>query len=158
MLLFACGDKDASVTEDTSVENSEIPDTPPVWYGDIQPMIANNCSTCHVENGAAPFVFEQFEDVEPLAPVMLSSMQSGSMPPWLPNPDCIDYQDERLLKDWEIERFSDWIDDGLPLGDAALGESPIPLVEDITPTHFCTDADWLSYQILQVVPINTAVL
>ena len=98
-------------------------------------MIANNCSTCHVENGAAPFVFEQFEDVEPLAPVMLSSMQSGSMPPWLPNPDCIDYQNERLLKNWEIERFAKWIDDGLPLGDAALGESSIPLIEDITPTH-----------------------
>ena len=114
MLLFACGDKDTSNIEDTSTENSEIPTTPPVWYGDIQPMIANNCSTCHVENGAAPFVFEQFEDVEPLAPVMLSSMQSGSMPPWLPNPDCIDYQNERLLKDWEIARFAEWIEDGLP--------------------------------------------
>ena len=75
------------------------PPLPPFGTEDIQPMIANNCSTCHVENGAAPFVFEQFEDVEPLAPVMLSSMQSGSMPPWLPNPDCIDYQNERLLKD-----------------------------------------------------------
>ena len=49
--------------------------------------------------------------------------------------DCIDYQNERLLKDWEIERFAKWIDDGLPLGDAALGESPIPLIEDIPPTH-----------------------
>ena len=68
MLLLACGNKDTSNLEDTSAENSEIPTTPPVWYGDIQPMIANNCSTCHVENGAAPFVFEQFEDVEPLAP------------------------------------------------------------------------------------------
>ena len=77
MLLLACGDKDTSNTEDSATdENSEIPTTPPVWYGDIQPMIANNCSTCHVEDGAAPFVFEQFEDVEQLAFVMLSSMQS----------------------------------------------------------------------------------
>ena len=66
---------------------------------------------------------------------MLSSMQSGSMPPWLPNPDCIEYQNERRLKDWEITRFAEWIEDGLPLGDAALGESPIPLIEDIVPTH-----------------------
>ena len=136
LLLLACGDKDTSTAEDTaSVESSEIPDTPPVWYGDIQSLIANNCSTCHIEGGAAPFVFEQFEDVEPLAPVMLNSMQSGSMPPWLPNPDCIEYKDERLLKDWEIERFGQWIDDGFPMGDPALGESAVPLVEDIVPTH-----------------------
>lgn len=143
MLTIGCGDKDTSsedtaesVIQDTADtgEDSTIPDTPPVWYGDIQPMIAANCSTCHHEGGAAPFSFEQLETVEPLASVMLNSMQSGSMPPWLPNPDCIEYQDQRLLETWQIERFAQWIEDGLPMGDASLGESPIPLIEDITPT------------------------
>ncbi len=144
LLLFACGETDLNVgtdaaepTQDTANEDA-IPDTPPVWYGDIQPMIANNCSTCHHEGGSAPFSYEQFEDVDPLASVMLNSMQSGSMPPWLPDPDCIEYKDERLLKDWQIERFAQWIEDGKPMGDEALGESPIPLIEDITPTHSVT--------------------
>ena len=85
LTLLACGENDKPTDtagmNDTATE--EIPDTPPVWYGDIQPMIANNCSTCHIDGGAAPFVFDQFEDVEPMAPVMLNSMQTGSMPPWL---------------------------------------------------------------------------
>ena len=139
ILFIGCGEKDtatlADPTEDTAVgEESIIPDTPPVWYGDIQPLIASNCSTCHHDGGSAPFSFEQMSDVDPLASIMLGSMQSGSMPPWLPNPDCIEYEDERRLESWQIERFAQWIEDGKPMGDAGLGESPIPLIEDITPT------------------------
>ena len=53
--------------------------TDPEWFGDIQPMVAENCAKCHFEVGSSPFALETYEQEQPLASVMLSSMQSGSM-------------------------------------------------------------------------------
>lgn len=118
---------------DTATNTEEISN--PEWYGTVQPFVAENCSTCHYEGGSAPFSFEQYEDVAILAPVMLTAMQSGSMPPWLPNTDCNEFQDARSIKSSDIEQFAQWIEDGSPMGDPALGESPIPMVTDIEATH-----------------------
>jgi hypothetical protein len=124
--------------EDTNLE--------PVWYGDIEPFVSSNCTNCHLEGGSAPFSFEQLDDVRTLGPVMLSSMLSGSMPPWLPDPNCIEFQDERLISQEEIAHFSRWVEIGYPEGDPALGESERQLIEDIDadisitmPTGFIPD-------------------
>lgn len=135
-LLLACGDaeeKQQETTETTSEETVEET-TPAAWYGDIQPFIAENCGVCHHEGGAAPFVFETFEEVEPLASVMLNSMQLKTMPPWLPDTECHEYKNERVLTQEQIDRFASWIDEGMELGDAALGETEIPWVDDIDAT------------------------
>lgn len=128
-LLFAC-----STSTDKGLDTSETM-TNPEWFGDIQPMVAENCAKCHFEGGSSPFPLETYEQVEPLASVMLASMQSGSMPPWLPEEDCAELQDPRTLTQDQINRFAQWIDDGTPIGDTSLGETPIPIIEDITPTQ-----------------------
>ena len=69
--------------QSTTSNKSNQPD--PVWHGDIQPWLVQNCTNCHRESGSAPFSFENREVVQQLAPVMLESMKSGSMPPWLPS-------------------------------------------------------------------------
>ena len=79
----------------SSYKDSDISETEinPEWFGDIQPMVAENCAKCHFEGGSSPFSLETYEQVQQLASVMLASMQSGSMPPWLPEEDCADLEE-----------------------------------------------------------------
>ena len=136
MLFFLLACTGSHISSEESAEPTEL--STPVWHGEIQPFVANNCAGCHFEGGSSPFPFETFEQVEPLATVMLGSMRSGSMPPWLPNQECNNFQHERTISQSDIDRFSLWIDQGMELGDPSLAESPIPKVQDITPTHSAT--------------------
>ena len=123
LMILAC-----SSTKPSEEQNQDV-----VWYGDIQPFVAENCTTCHFEGGSSPFVLETLEQVTPLAPVMLSSMQSGSMPPWLPSSDCAPLEGDRSLTQEQIDRFAQWVEQGQLEGDPALGETPIPFASDIEP-------------------------
>jgi hypothetical protein len=119
----------------TSTKNTDTAATSPEWFGEIQPLVAENCAQCHFEGGSSPFPLETYEQVQPLASVMLSSIQSGSMPPWLPNQDCGELQAPRVLTQNQIARFAQWVDNDTPIGDSTLEVSPIPIIQDITPTH-----------------------
>jgi len=116
-----------------TIQQPEVAD--PEWYGDIEPFVAKNCTTCHHDEGASPFSFEQLSDVVPLASVMLTSMQGGSMPPWMPDKECNDFQNERSVSQAEINRFQQWIELGSPEGDPALGVTEITEIEDIEASH-----------------------
>ena len=133
-LFLACGNADEKETATTETAAGSDPTEeviPAAWYGDIQPFIAENCTICHHEDGSAPFVFETFAQVDHLAPVMLNAMRMGSMPPWLPDTECHEYEGERVLTQAQIERFSEWVDNGKEMGDASLGESEAPFAADI---------------------------
>jgi len=126
-LLFACSTSNKS-TEEMEEKTVE-------WYGDIQPLVAENCTTCHFEGGSSPFTLETYEQVQPLAAVLLASIESGSMPPWLPNADCGDFEKNRQLTKEQKDRFAKWVENDTPIGDVSLGISPVPFIEDIIPTH-----------------------
>ena len=113
----------------TSTENVNEPD--PVWHGDLQPWMVQNCTNCHRENGSAPFSFESLEVVQQLAPVMLESMKSGSMPPWLPSDECAQLEEVRSVDVSEIARFERWIELGFPIGDADVEPAVLSVVQDI---------------------------
>ncbi len=139
MLLFllACSGEPEKQSDSTDIQvtdTSSASDDTPKWYGDIQPMVAENCTTCHHDGGSSPFTLETYEQVRQFAPVMLSSMQTGSMPPWLPDTSCLELDSPRVISSEQIDRFSQWIDQGMPEGDASLGVTPYPTVEDISPT------------------------
>ena len=72
------------------------------WHGGIQPIVANQCATCHTENGSAPFDLTTYDKVAPLADIVLDSVVNKRMPPWLPDASCSEFQDQRLLTDREI--------------------------------------------------------
>ena len=139
MLLFllACSGEPEKQSDSTDIQvtdTSSASDDTPKWYGDIQPMVAENCTTCHHDGGSSPFTLETYEQVRQFAPVMLSSMQTGSMPPWLPDTSCLELDSPRVISSEQIDRFSQWIDQDMPEGDASLGVTPYPTVEDISPT------------------------
>ena len=78
----------------------------PTWHGEIKSIVEQNCQGCHVQGGGTPFNLDSYEAVRDLAPVSLSSMESGSMPPWMPDPDCRHYQNERIMDVGQISVLS----------------------------------------------------
>ena len=101
---------------------AQVPATGPTWHGEIKPIIEQNCQACHVEGGGSPFNLDTLEAVRSMAPVALNSMESGSMPPWMPDPDCRHYQDERIMDVGQIATFKEWIDNDMPEGIATETE------------------------------------
>ena len=128
MFILACTQTEKNTDTSTIAKPAE-------WMGDIQSFVAKNCSVCHFDGGVSPFAIETYEQVQTLAPVMLNAMESGSMPPWLPNRDCGDFESSRALTDEEIARFASWIDNDMPFGDSSLPESTRPIISDIIPTQ-----------------------
>lgn len=106
------------------------------WHQDIAPIIAQRCGNCHVEGGVAPFPLDDFESVSAMAEVALSSIESGRMPPWMPEPDCREFEYERIMPDAEKDLFRAWIAAEKPLGDPETA-TPIAMAPgpEFDPTH-----------------------
>ncbi len=106
----------------------------PTWSEDVRPIVANECATCHFEGGSAPFTLQTYEDVAAVAEIAKDAVVNRRMPPWMPDPDCNTFEDERRLTDDEIARFVDWVDSGTPEGEPAdpIVIESVSLIPDIT--------------------------
>ncbi|UJR82928.1 hypothetical protein [Sandaracinus amylolyticus] len=109
----------------------------PTFYGEIAPLLAEHCQTCHQPGGIGPFPLITYEEVSARGPLIAASVASRSMPPFLPDNsgDCATYHDAMWLEDAEIELFQRWVDAGHPMGDASRGLpeiAPPPALEGVT--------------------------
>lgn len=96
------------------------------WHADLKPIIDQRCNGCHVAGGAAPFALDTYEAMRPMAPAALAAIEAGRMPPWMPDPDCRHYLDERLMPASEVELLRAWIAAGSPEGDPATAPPSMP--------------------------------
>ena len=58
-----------------------------------------------------------YEEVEPLAEVVLEFNNTWIYAPWLPEPDCREYQSERYLTQEQKDLVQTWVENGTPMGD-----------------------------------------
>ncbi|MGM0555534.1 MAG: hypothetical protein ACQEVA_04055 [Myxococcota bacterium] len=117
-----CNDAPADLSNnevDADATTADTMDDPPTYYADIAPMVSENCSACHTADGIGPFDLSSYEKLKPLAPLALQEIEAGRMPPWMPDPSCREYRDERYLTQDEITTFAAWVDAGTPQGDPA---------------------------------------
>lgn len=96
----------------------------PVWTTDVAPILAQRCAGCH-ETGLAPLRFSAWDDVEALAPTLMSAVESGSMPPWPFQESCRDVSGSLALPDAELQVLRAWSEAGYPRGD---GDPVVPEV------------------------------
>lgn len=89
------------------------------YQRDLRALVEDNCLSCHVEGGIAPFALDSYERLSEYAPSVVAAVESGRMPPWLPDPDCRRFRDERILTAEEIGLFRRWMENGSPNGDPA---------------------------------------
>ncbi len=107
-LLFAC----------TTEKSQDSASEELTWTKDIQPIVEQHCVRCHQEDGQGTGDFTNFDTVKAMAPLMLSSIDAGRMPPAAADPDCHDYTDSEKFIIPEASRnlLEDWVNNDMPFG------------------------------------------
>ena len=123
----------------TGCEGEDSSTPAPSYQAEIAPLLEANCTSCHREGGGAPFALDTPESAALHAEASRNAIEAGRMPPWLPDPDCRHFPDERILSPEDKEVFGRWVDGGRPLdvepeGQKADGDQGVPARPFIT-TH-----------------------
>ena len=113
VLVAGCGGDDPSVDP-----------AAPTYHADVAPLVERECSSCHAAGGIGPFALETYEQVVDQASAVVSVVQSGYMPPWMPDRSCGDIANERGLSAEERRVFVDWNAGGQREGDPADAPPP----------------------------------
>ncbi len=118
-MFAACGGSDPT-------GSGAGPANGPTYYGDVAPILATQCASCHVEGGIAPFPLLTYEDAKMAGPTIKSDTASRKMPPWnLDNSgSCSTFENARWLTDDEIATLGAWVDAEYPMGDPSQMPPP----------------------------------
>jgi mono/diheme cytochrome c family protein len=96
---------------------------------DVAPIVFNRCASCHRPGEAAPFSLLNYDDVKKRGNLIARVTQSRYMPPWHGASEMGAFRDDRRLTDTQIRIIQDWVQAGMPEGDAAK----TPQVPKFTP-------------------------
>jgi Copper type II ascorbate-dependent monooxygenase, N-terminal domain/Copper type II ascorbate-dependent monooxygenase, C-terminal domain len=104
------------------------------YYRDAKAIIDRKCGSCHRPGDIAPFSLQTYEEVQAVAAVLPSSLETQSMPPWPPAAGCRDYEHSRALSEAEQALLLTWLDEGAPAGDPADAPGDPGAPDDWAPT------------------------
>ncbi len=91
---------------------------------DIAPIIHQNCSPCHRDNGGGPFNLITYQDVKKRAKMVAAVTKNRYMPPWPADRNYSHFINERVLTDEQIESIREWYLAGCPVGDTSKLQYP----------------------------------
>lgn len=102
---------------------------PATWHGDVAPILAARCNSCHQAGGIGPFPLDDFATAKANARRMLHQIEIGAMPPFdaREERDCtprFGWVDDPRLSDDELAKLRAWVDHDFLLGEPA--EVPKP--------------------------------
>ncbi len=131
------------------------------YYTDIKPIIDDRCVDCHMSGGIAPFALTTFEEVYSIRALVASSVKSRTMPPFLEDADCREYEFDTTLSLEQMADIEEWATSDAKEGDknnpgAPLERAPytppvldtvLPMAESYTPKispddYRCFVIDW----------------
>lgn len=95
-----------------------------VWSTDVAPILYQHCTACHHEGGIGIFSLMTYSQATVTAPLISNAVNSGSMPPWPPDPTYSNFAHERVLSPEQIATLNSWVADGMPEGDPSLAPPP----------------------------------
>jgi hypothetical protein len=95
------------------------------YASEIAEIIYTNCSTCHRSGEIGPMALTNYEEVKSWGTMIEYVTENRIMPPWQPNPDYSSFLGENYLTDEEIQKISDWVENGMLQGNPAE-EPPFP--------------------------------
>lgn len=96
----------------------------PTWTDGIACIIYSHCTSCHNQNGIAPFSLTTYNDVYQNRYSIAASVQARSMPPFPANLEKRQYAHANTLSEHEIDEIVDWVNNFAPLGDASQIPAP----------------------------------
>jgi hypothetical protein len=92
---------------------------------DIAPIVFKECAFCHQAGQAAPIELLTYTEVARHAKQIAKVTAERLMPPWLPEPACGDFANERRLTAREIGLIEQWERDGAPEGTGSPPPAPV---------------------------------
>lgn len=84
----------------------------------VEPIIYDNCVSCHHKNGPAPFAMQSYKDVFKRAKMIAYVTEKNYMPPWPADTDYRHFLGEKVLSDREKEVLRKWYEQGSAFGDS----------------------------------------
>lgn len=89
------------------------------FYSDVQPILQENCVSCHRPSGddtmgmIAPMPLRTYKEVRPWAKSIARQVAERTMPPWHADPEFHGvFENERTLTDAQIKTIVDWVKSG----------------------------------------------
>ncbi len=122
--LVACNDEPTS--PDSGAETA--------FEGDLGPVIAQRCQSCHTDGGIAPFALDTPEQVGAWREAIVDSVTTRRMPPWGMEPDCRGTVGDLRLPDSEIALFQAWADAEFPESATTAPGVPPPPPTSLPPS------------------------
>lgn len=108
----------------TGIVSEGVSETPD-FSRHIAPILFEKCGACHRPDGAAPFSLLTWQDARKRARQIAEVTRSRYMPPWLPEPGHLAFENNRRLNSEEIRLLKKWAETGTLRGDPSKAP-PMP--------------------------------
>ena len=83
---------------------------------DVAPIFYKNCVSCHRPGEIAPMSLMSYKEVRPWAKAIREKVVSKQMPPWHPDPQYGNWENDRRLSQKEVDTIVAWVDGGAQEG------------------------------------------
>ncbi len=94
------------------------------WAEHAAEVLYTNCTYCHNQNGIAPNSLMTYAEASSYAPLILSYVSNGIMPPWTADSSYQHFSQERILTQQEKDILINWVNDGALEGDPNVAPPP----------------------------------
>ncbi len=105
------------------VDANNVPQSPSgkkvTFNRDIAPIVFKNCASCHRPGEAGPFPLLTYDEVKKHGRMIVAVTQQRYMPPWLPDPQPLEFYGKRRLSAEQIALIRKWVDQGMLQGNPA---------------------------------------
>lgn len=98
------------------------------YHHDVAPVIGGRCTSCHMQNGLAPFSLTTYEDVVTHLDAVVKATNARRMPPWPAGNACTTYRNDHSLTQEQILTIGRWAEQGAARGNPNVQGDPLPPV------------------------------
>lgn len=145
--LTACGGDSGGGTDvviDDGGTEKAVGVENPTYHEHVATIFNDNCVTCHRTGGIAPFSLSDITAVTNFnsgAHISLVT-KDRSMPPYLVDNSgqCNTFDNARWLSDNDIATIGNWVDTGMPVGDAPSTPLEPPVLSALTEAEISASA------------------
>ena len=92
---------------------------------DVLPILQKNCQSCHRPGQVAPMSLVTYQEARPWAKAMKAAVAMRKMPPWFADPKYGHFDNDRSLKQSDIDTLARWADTGAAEGDPKDAPAPV---------------------------------
>lgn len=87
-----------------------------VFTEHVAPIIFENCTICHRDEGIGHFNLVTYDDAKRYASGIAFAAKERLMPPWPADPEYTEFVGQKILSERDIRVLEKWVEDGLEEG------------------------------------------